>query len=117
MRNRETAGKTAGTGAATRRARRRGTLRERIGRGKYALLRNMADAVNGCSWAEKDNTPETIWRYFQLWNYKPAYWGYTLRETIDTGATEDTIEDRNRKRELSDGLAAHGVAVADYIGA
>lgn len=115
MRNRETAGKTAGTGAATRRARRRGTLRERIGRGKYALLRNMADALNGCSWAEKDNTPETIWGNFYLWSYKPAYWGYTLCETIDTGADDVYLEERKRRRELSDALTAHGVAVAPFM--
>jgi hypothetical protein len=111
----ETAGKTAGTGAATRRVGRKSTLRARVGRGKYALLAAMAAALNAVSWAEKDNTAETIWREFRMWNERPAYWGYTLVETIDTGAEEMSDSDRKRKLELSDMLAAHGVAVAKYI--
>ena len=122
----ETAGKTA-EGAATRtgnrarvrkagaKGKRRNALRDRIGRTRYALLRRMADAMNSVGWAENDNTPETTWKEFLLWRERPAYWGYTLVETIDTGA-DNFADEIMRKRELTDALTRRGVKVAQYIG-
>ena len=92
----ETAGKTAKTGAATRKGntnrgngRRRvdysayklppppkgavlvptvaaDKLRKRIGGDAYAMLEKIAKAMNGVSWTENDNTPVSLYREFLL---------------------------------------------------
>lgn len=103
----QTAGKTAQTGAATRKGNtNKGNGRE-IRKGveltdeAYATLEKIAAALNGLSWAEHDNTPLTIYKNFKLENRNMNAWARSIVLTIDTGAGDDLAKVKERREELA----------------
>jgi len=71
----------------------------------FALLQRVADAMNGTTWGEPDNDPESVAREFLAWDLRdeldtPGQFASGIVYAIDTHAGNDAELEKARQDEL-----------------